>query len=41
VAEFTSEKYRRAVIDYGQSFFGGQLLQFLPVSEVAGAASSL
>ena len=41
VAEFTAEKYRRAVIDYGQSFFGGQFLQFLPVSEVAGAASSL
>lgn len=41
VAEFTAEKYRRAVIDYGQSFFGGQFLQFLPISEVAGAASSL
>lgn len=41
VAEFTAEKYRRSVIDYGQSFFGGQFLQFLPVSEVAGAASSL
>lgn len=41
VAEFTAEKYRRAVIGYGQSFFGGQFLQFLPVSEVAGAASSL
>jgi len=41
VAEFTAEKYRRAVIDYGQSFFGGQFLQFLPVSGVAGAASSL
>lgn len=41
VAEFTAEKYRRAVIDYGQSFFGGQFLQFLPVNEVAGAASSL
>ena len=41
VATFTSEKYRRAMIDYGQSFFGGQFLQFLPVSAVAGAASSL
>ncbi|RDS83842.1 hypothetical protein DWU98_05920 [Dyella monticola] len=41
VAEFTSEKYRRSVIDYAQSFFGGQFLQFLPVSEVSAAASSL
>lgn len=41
VAEFTAEKYRRAAIDYGQSLMGGQFLQFLPVSEVAGAASSL
>lgn len=41
VAEFTAEKYRRAVIGYGQSLFGGQFLQFLPVSAVAGAASSL
>lgn len=41
VAELTSEKYRRSVIDYAQSFFGGQFLQFLPVSEVSAAASSL
>jgi hypothetical protein len=37
VAEFTAEKYRRSVIDYAQSFFGGQFLQFLPVSAVTGA----
>ncbi|GAB2578467.1 hypothetical protein ISP15_00860 [Dyella jejuensis] len=41
VAEFTAEKYRRSVIDYGQSFFGGQFLQFLPVGEISSAASSL
>ncbi|HUA81467.1 MAG TPA: hypothetical protein VL997_13905 [Dyella sp.] len=41
VAEFTAEKYRRSVIDYAQSFFGGQFLQFLPVSEISSAASSL
>jgi hypothetical protein len=37
VAEFTAEKYRRSVIDYAQSFFGGQFFQFLPVGEVTGA----
>lgn len=41
VAEFTAEKYRRSVIDYVQSYMGGQFLQFLPVSELSGAASSL
>lgn len=41
MAEFTAEKYRRSVIDYAQSYMGGQFLQFLPVSEVSGAASSL
>lgn len=37
VAEFTTEKYRRAIIDYAQSFFGGQLL---PVGMVSSALSS-
>jgi hypothetical protein len=37
VAEFTAEKYRRAVIDFGQSYVGGQFLQFLPVGDVSGA----
>lgn len=41
VAEFTAEKYRRSVIDYAQSFFGGQFFQFLPVGEISSAASSL
>jgi hypothetical protein len=41
VAEFTAEKYRRSVIDFAQNYFGGQFLQFLPVSEVSSAASSL
>jgi hypothetical protein len=40
LAEFTAEKYRRAVIDYAQSLFGGQFLQFLPVGAAAGALSS-
>lgn len=40
VAQFTTEKYRRAVIDYAQSFFGGQFLQFLPVGVVSSALSS-
>ena len=31
VAEFTAEKYRRSIIDYIQSYVGGQFLQFLPV----------
>jgi hypothetical protein len=35
VAEFIAEKYRRAVIDYAQSFIGGQFLQFLPVGIVS------
>ena len=37
VAEFISEKYRRAVIDYAQSFIGGQFLQFLPVGAISTA----
>jgi hypothetical protein len=37
VAEFTAEKYRRSVIDYAQSFVGGQFFQFLPVSDITGA----
>lgn len=37
VAEFTTEKYRRPIIDYAQSFFGGQ---FLPVGMVSSALSS-
>jgi hypothetical protein len=40
IAEFTAEKYRRAVIDYAQSFFGGQFLQFLPVGAISSALSS-
>ena len=31
VARFNTEKYRRAVISYGQSWVAGPLLQFLPV----------
>jgi hypothetical protein len=31
LAEFVTEKYRRAGINYMQSFFGGSFLQFLPV----------
>lgn len=39
VAEFTAEKYRRSVINYVQSFLGGQFLQFLPVQAVSSAAA--
>jgi len=31
LAEFLTEKYRRAGINYVQNFFGGTFLQFLPV----------
>jgi hypothetical protein len=37
VAEFIAEKYRRAVIDYAQSFIGGQFLQFLPVGVLSSS----
>ena len=40
VAEFSAEKYRRAVIDFGQSYFGGQFLQFLPIGAISSALSS-
>jgi len=31
VARFNTERYRRAVISYGQGWIAGPLLQFLPV----------
>lgn len=37
LAEVTSEKYRRAVVSYVQSFVGGTLLQFLPVAVLTSA----
>lgn len=37
LAEVTSEKYRRAVVSYVQSFVGGTLLQFLPVEALTSA----
>jgi hypothetical protein len=40
VAEFNAEKYRRAVIDYAQSYVGGQFLQFLPIGVLTSAISS-
>ncbi len=39
LAEVTSEKYRRAVVSYVQSFVGGTLLQFLPVGTLAASVT--
>lgn len=40
MAVYGTEKYRRAVIGYGQSLVAGPFLQFLPVDAVAGAMSA-
>lgn len=40
MAIYGTEKYRRAVIGYGQGLVAGPLLQFLPVDAVVGAVSA-